>query len=68
LGLPENDAPLTNAKYPDMTFVESGWTTISAYFKAEGDDINIGLGRDTALVIFNDGNVDWDVVPDVVPP
>jgi len=51
-----------------MTFVESGWTTISAYFKAEGDDINIGLGRDTALVIFNDGNVDWDVVPDVVPP
>ena len=44
---------LVGAAYPGMPGVESGWTSSSAFFKGEGGIINIGLGRGTALDIFN---------------
>jgi hypothetical protein len=37
-----------------MPVVSKGWAAASAFFKAEGDQINIGLGRATALD-FNEG-------------
>jgi hypothetical protein len=40
--------------YPNMPLVSRGWTATSAFFKGEGGIINIGLGRGTALDIFND--------------
>jgi RHS repeat-associated protein len=58
-----DSSALTGAAYPDMPFVSSGWTSSSAFFKGEGGIINIGLGRGTALDIFNEGIVGWDVVP-----
>ena len=36
-----------------MPLVSKGWTTANAFFKAEGAQINIGLGRGTALDLFN---------------
>lgn len=44
----------TRATFPNMPGVSSGWTSSSAFFKGEGGVINIGLGRGTALDIFND--------------
>ena len=32
----------------------SVWTSSSAFFRGEGRIVNIGLGRGTALDIFND--------------
>jgi len=41
--------------YPDMPKVQSGWTESNAYFKGEGGQINIGLGRGPGLDTFNAG-------------
>ena len=37
--------------------------SISAYFKGEGDQINIGLGRGTALDMFNHAIMGFEEVP-----
>ncbi|MBH1932685.1 RHS repeat-associated core domain-containing protein, partial [Serratia rubidaea] len=46
---------LTKNTYPSMSDVTKGWKENNAFFKAEGDQINIGLGRGKALEIFNKG-------------
>ncbi|WP_234014338.1 RHS repeat-associated core domain-containing protein, partial [Cronobacter dublinensis] len=46
---------LTKLTYPDMPDVSKGWKDLNAFFKAEGDQINIGLGKGKALDIFNEG-------------
>lgn len=38
-----------------MPDVGKGWKETSAFFKAEGEQINIGLGKGKALDIFNQG-------------
>jgi len=43
-----------------MPLVSKGWTATSAFFKGEGDQINIGLGRGTALDIFNEGLIAFE--------
>jgi RHS repeat-associated protein len=48
--------------YPRMPTVGSGWPTKSAYFKTEGPQINIGLGRGAALEAFNDNIVSFNVI------
>lgn len=53
---------LTSAKYPGMSVVSKGWMADSAYFKGEGDQINIGLGDGQALNIFNDYLDSYDVL------
>lgn len=45
-----------------MPTVSKGWTSDAAFFKGEGSQINIGLGRGTALDIFNDGIAGWERV------
>ncbi len=44
----------TRESYPDMPIISKGWNKFNAYFKAEGEQINIGLGKGKALEIFND--------------
>ena len=53
----------TSAAYPGMPGVSKGWTSTSAFFKGEGAQINIGLGRGQALDIFNDSIVGFRNVP-----
>lgn len=63
LGVPDSSA-LTGAMYPDMPLVASGWALTSAFFKGQGPNlINIGLGRGTALDIFNEAVAGYEVVP-----
>ncbi|WP_437676273.1 DUF6531 domain-containing protein [Sorangium sp. So ce131] len=52
---------LTRAEYPDMPAVGKGWTADNAFFKGEGRQINIGLGRGRALEVFNDHIEDFDI-------
>lgn len=54
---------LTSEAYPEMPLVSKGWMGTSAYFKGEGVQINIGLGRGTALDIFNDAIMGLEEVP-----
>ena len=55
IGLSNGDrAPLARAVYPNMSYVSGvKWTENFAFFKAEGSQINIGLGKGKALEIFN---------------
>ena len=46
---------LTRVTYPEMPDVGKGWKLNNAFFKAEGEQINIGLGRGKALDLFNEG-------------
>jgi len=44
----------TRVKYPEMPGVSKGWAGENALFKAEGNQINIGLGKGKALETFNE--------------
>ena len=50
-----NHSWLTAKKYSKMPIVKKGWMKTNAFFKAERDIINIGLGNGQALSIFNSG-------------
>ncbi|MHB0879520.1 RHS repeat-associated core domain-containing protein [Paenibacillus sp. SEL1] len=61
----KNDSPITNVRYPEMKDISSvsKWNEKYAHFKGEGlsgkkgigkPQVNIGLGKGTALGIFND--------------
>jgi len=51
-----------NTDYPNMPSVQSGWGNTNAYFKYENGQVNIGLGRGSALDIFNNNIVDYSVI------
>jgi RHS repeat-associated protein len=40
-------------QFPSLPIVQKGWATRNAYFKGEGIQVNIGLGRGPAIDIFN---------------
>ncbi|MHB8065638.1 MAG: hypothetical protein ACYDG2_23970, partial [Ruminiclostridium sp.] len=48
--------------YGNMPTVSKGWKPNNAYFKGEDGQINIGLGKGTALDIFNNSIVESKVV------
>jgi hypothetical protein len=48
--------------YGNMPPVSKGWKPNNAYFKGEDGQINIGLGKGTALDIFNNSIVESKVV------
>jgi RHS repeat-associated protein len=52
IGVRDSSA-LASARFPNMANVFKGWSSTSAFFKAEGSQINIGLGQGPALDIFN---------------
>ncbi len=53
---------LSSAAYPNMSIVGRGWTAGNAFFKAEGAQINIGLGRGAALNTFNNNIAGFNVI------
>jgi len=53
---------LTRQVYGDLPIVQKGWGYSNAFFKKEGVQINIGLGRDTALEVFNQNILNFTVV------
>jgi len=53
---------LTKDAYSNMPTVSKGWTSSNAYFKGEGDQINIGLGKGNALDTFNGNIVEYNIV------
>jgi hypothetical protein len=55
-----DSSALTTVLFPDMPVVSKGWTAVSAFFKGEGKQYNIGLGSGTALHIFNQGLIDFE--------
>jgi hypothetical protein len=55
-----DSSALTSQAFPDMPLVSKGWSADSAFFKGEGTQINIGLGRGPALNIFNEGLIDFE--------
>lgn len=57
-----DDTALTAEAYPDMPVGAGGWNKTKSYFKSEGGPINIGLGRGTALDIFNDAITGFEKV------
>jgi RHS repeat-associated protein len=50
---------LAATRYPEMPIVGPGWGATSAFFKAEGGLINIGLGSGPALDLFNESLLGW---------
>jgi hypothetical protein len=44
---------VVSSTYPDMPLVSRGWGAANAFFKGEGNLINIGLGHGEALDLFN---------------
>ncbi|OYO76095.1 hypothetical protein CG709_16320, partial [Lachnotalea glycerini] len=58
----KNDSNITNSTYPNMPYVDKGWTINNAQFKGEGDQINIGLGKGKGLEIFNSNIIDFNKV------
>ncbi|WP_374581707.1 hypothetical protein [Pseudoduganella sp.] len=44
---------LSKSLYGEMPVVSKGWSSSNAFFKAEGSQINIGLGQGRALDTFN---------------
>jgi hypothetical protein len=54
---------LARRLFGDLPTVQKGWTSGNAFFKAEGTQINIGLGRGTALDIFNQHILEFAPVP-----
>ena len=56
-------AMLAKQLYPDMPHVKGiKWSEDFAYFKAEGVQVNIGLGKGRALEIFNRNIINFEKV------
>lgn len=45
-----------------MPLVKKGWKQENAFFKKEGDQVNIGLGNGEALEIFNQNIVKFEQI------
>lgn len=56
-------ADVVRSAYPDMPPVSRGWAATSAFFKGEGDVMNIGLGHGPALDLFNNSILSFRAIP-----
>jgi hypothetical protein len=63
LGMGVRNAGLNSGAYGNLPLVQSGWSSSSAFFKLEGDVVNIGLGRGSALNTFNNNILNFTRVP-----
>jgi hypothetical protein len=57
------NAGLNGGAYGNLPLVQSGWGSSSAFFKLEGNVVNIGLGQGSALNTFNSNIVNFNLVP-----
>jgi hypothetical protein len=63
LGMGVRNAGLNGGAYGNLPLVQSGWGSSSAFFKLEGNVVNVGLGRGSALNTFNNNIVNFNLVP-----
>jgi len=63
LGMGVRNAGLNGGAYNGLPLVQSGWGSSSAFFKLEGNVVNVGLGRGSALNTFNNNIVNFNLVP-----
>lgn len=59
----EGGSRLTKRVVGGFFLVQSGLGSSSAFFKLEGNVVNIGLGRGSALNTFNNNIVNFNLVP-----
>lgn len=57
------NAGLNSGAYGNLPLVQRGWGSSNAFFKLEGNVVNIGLGRGSALDTFNNNIVNFTSVP-----
>ena len=55
-------SPILADKFPNMSKSTNKWGKNHARFKKEGGQLNIGLGKEKALNIFNENIVEADVI------
>lgn len=53
---------LSKSVHKNMPSVTKGWKTGNAFFKSEGNQVNIGLGNGKALDIFNNNIQSYKVL------
>ena len=58
----ENNSVQATKDYGILPQVYKGWNEISAFFKGEGTQTNIGLGQGKALEIFNSNIISFKKV------
>jgi hypothetical protein len=58
-----DSSKLATQAYPDMPTVSSGWMNNNAFFKGEGQQVNIGLGKGKALTRFNESIESVEALP-----
>jgi len=63
LGMGVRNAGLNGGAYGNLPLVQSGWGASSAFFKLEGNVVNVGLGNGSALNTFNNSIVNFGLVP-----
>ena len=63
LGMGVRNVGLNGGAYRNLPLVQSGWGSSSAFFKLEGNLVNVGLGRGSALNTFNNNIVNFNLVP-----
>jgi RHS repeat-associated protein len=54
---------LTGQLHGGLPGVSKGWTSTNAFFKAEGTQVNIGLGRGAGLDTFNSNILNFQAIP-----
>ena len=63
LGMGVRNAGLSGGAYDSLPLVQSGWGSSSAFFKLEGNVVNVGLGNGSALNTFNNSILNFNLVP-----
>jgi hypothetical protein len=63
LGMGVRNTGLSGGAYDSLPLVQSGWGSSSAFFKLEGNVVNVGLGNGSALNTFNNSILNFNLVP-----
>ena len=63
MGVRNSASGFAGTAYEGLPTVQSGWASSSAFFKMEGGVVNVGLGNGSALNTFNNGIVNFNLVP-----
>lgn len=63
MGMGVRNAGLNGGAYGGLPLVQSGWGSSSAFFKLEGNVVNVGLGKGAALDTFNGNILNFKLAP-----
>jgi len=62
LGMGVRNSGLSGGVYDSLPLVQKGWGSSSAFFKIEGDVVNVGLGKGAALDTFNNNILNFKLI------